>query len=57
MKSNLSSTDPENTTCFGGPFGRFISRYFLGYEMMVIASFKNLLPLEHGEPCFPFIES
>lgn len=40
--------DPENTTCFGGEFGQFITKYFLGYEMMIIASFKNLLPQIQG---------
>jgi hypothetical protein len=40
--------DPENNTCFGGGFGRFITKYILGYEMMIIASFKNLLPASQG---------
>lgn len=44
----LQSLDPENTTCFGGKFGRFITKYMLGYEMMIIASFKNLLPAIQG---------
>ena len=42
------SLDPENNTCFGGGFGRFITKYILGYEMMIIASFKNLLPASQG---------
>ena len=44
----LVHADPENTTCFGEEFGQFITKYFLGYEMMIIASFKNLLPQIQG---------
>ena len=40
--------DPEKVSCFGGSFGRFITKYFFGYEMMIISSFKNLLPIEQG---------
>ena len=48
----VCSSDPESTICFGGPFGHFITKYFLGYDMMVIASFKNLLPLIQGMECW-----
>lgn len=41
--------DPENSTCFGGSFGQFITKYFIGYDMMIIGSFKNLLPLVQGK--------
>ena len=49
MNSVLKCIGPENATCFGGQFGQFITKYFLGYDMMIIASFKNLLPLVQGE--------
>ena len=41
--------DPEQARCFGGPFGKFLSKYFLGYDMMIITSFKTLLPTGHGK--------
>ena len=44
----LTNADPETSKCFGGPFGQFISKYLLGYDMMIIASFKNLLHPTQG---------
>lgn len=41
--------DPNKSTCFGGPFGQFLTEYFLGYDMMVISSFKGLLPSNRGK--------
>lgn len=41
--------DPSQSTCFGGPFGQFLTKYFLGYDMMIIASFKHLLPPNLGK--------
>eukprot|EP00731_Ephydatia_muelleri_P018618 Em0011g658a len=40
--------DPDNSTCFGGSFGFLLTKLFFGYEMMVIASFKYLLPEGHN---------
>lgn len=48
MACSSFALDPENSTCFGGQFGYFISKYLLGYEMMIIASFKDLLPAGQG---------
>lgn len=45
----MHSIDPDMITCFGGSFGQFITKYFLGYDMMVISSFKGLLPSNHGK--------
>ena len=42
-------TDPDQSSCFGGPFGNFLTKYFIGYDIMVIASFKNLLPEGMGK--------
>ncbi len=47
--------DPEQVTCFGGSFGQFLSKYFLGYDMMVISSFKGLLPPGHGEDIITYL--
>lgn len=44
--------DPSKVTCFGGPFGQFLTEYFLGYDMMVISSFKSLLPSNRGKELF-----
>ena len=41
--------DPDNSTCFGGSFGFLLTKLFFGYEMMVIASFKYLLPEGHSK--------
>ena len=41
--------DPSKNTCFGGSFGKFLTKYFLGYEMMVISSFKDLMPQTYGK--------
>ena len=43
-------TDPDKTNCFGGRFGKVLTKYFLGYEVMIISSFKNLLPEKVGKP-------
>ncbi len=45
---NYACTDPKETDCFGGWFGSFLTKYFLGYDMMIISSFKNLLPEKVG---------
>ena len=42
--------DPDKTNCFGGRFGKVLTKYFLGYEVMIISSFKNLLPEKVGKP-------
>ncbi len=41
-------TDPNETDCFGGWFGNVLTKYILGYDMMIISSFKNLLPEKVG---------
>ena len=41
--------DPHKSSCFGGPFGQLLTEYFLGYDMMVISSFKDLLPSNLGK--------
>ena len=43
------TTDPDKTDCFGGRFGNVLTKYFLGYEVMIISSFKNLLPEKLGK--------
>lgn len=42
-------TDPSKNTCFGGGFGQFLTQHFLGYDMMVISSFRGLLPSNRGK--------
>ncbi|GFR06109.1 membralin [Trichonephila clavata] len=43
---NISVTfvilDPEENTCFGGSFNRFLLNNFLGYDNVLLASIKNM---------------
>ncbi|GFT24219.1 membralin [Trichonephila clavipes] len=43
---NISVTfvilDPEENTCFGGAFNRFLLNNFLGYDNVLLASIKNM---------------